>query len=65
MSKKSKLRQWCIEAYGEEFAIFYDQLASGGTVGGLVNTITVVQMIEDVKQEHSFSYKIKKLWRHN
>lgn len=48
--KKKSLRERCIEAYGEEFGRVYDALNSGQPVGGFMETYTVLDMIEKVKQ---------------
>ena len=48
--KKSSLREKCIQAYGEEFGEIYDNLNSGGTVGGFLETAIFLDMIEAVKE---------------
>lgn len=47
--KRKSLRDKCIEAYGEEFREIYDNLCMGVPVGGLEETVIILQMIEDVK----------------
>lgn len=47
--KRKSLRDKCIEAYGEEFGEIYDSLCMGIPVGGLEETVIILQMIEDVK----------------
>lgn len=47
--KRKSLRDKCIEAYGEEFGEIYDSLCEGIPVGGLKETVVILQMIEDVK----------------
>lgn len=47
--KRKSLREKCIEAYGEEFGEIYDDLGMGIPVGGFVETVIILQMIEDVK----------------
>ena len=53
MSRKDKLRQWCIDEYGIAFGILYDKLNSGGMVGGFNDTIFILEMIEEVKKKHT------------
>lgn len=53
MSKKNKLRQWCIDEYGVEFGTLYDKLNSGEAIGGFLDTIYIVEMIEKVKKKHT------------
>jgi hypothetical protein len=53
MSRKGNLRQWCIDEYGTEFGMLYDKLNSGDAVGGLLYTISIVEMIEEVKKKHT------------
>lgn len=47
--KRKSLRDKCIEAYGEEFGEIYDNLCRGIPVGGFMETIVILRMIEDVK----------------
>lgn len=47
--KRKSLRDKCIEAYGEEFGQIYDDLCSGIPVGGFIETVVILQMIENVK----------------
>lgn len=47
--KRKPLRDKCIEAYGEEFGEIYDSLCMGIPVGGFIETVIILQMIEDVK----------------
>lgn len=47
--KRKSLRDKCIEAYGEEFGEIYDALCMGIPVGGFMETVIILQMIEDVK----------------
>lgn len=47
--KRKSLHDKCIEAYGEEFGEIYDNLCRGIPVGGFMETIVILRMIEDVK----------------
>lgn len=47
--KRKSLRDKCIEAYGEEFAIIYDSLCMGIPIGGLRDTAIILQMIETIR----------------
>jgi len=47
--KRKSLRDKCIEAYGEEFGKIYDSLCNGIPVGDLIETVVILQMIENVK----------------
>lgn len=49
--KKKDLRERCIEKYGDDFAVIYDNLSSGIPVGGLEETAIVCSMIEAVRKE--------------
>ena len=47
--KRKSLRDKCIEAYGEEFGEIYDSLSCGVPIGGLMETVIILQMIEEVR----------------
>ena len=47
--KRKSLREKCIETYGEEFGQIYDDLCSGIPVGGFLETVVILQMIEEVR----------------
>lgn len=47
--KRKSLRDKCIEAYGEEFGKIYDSLCMGIPVGSLMETVIILQMIEEIK----------------
>ena len=57
--RRFNLRQACIDRYtaefgekaGQEFGRMYDTLASGGTIGGFLETACVLDMIERVKKD--------------
>ena len=48
--KKESLRDKCVAAYGEEFGEMYDAINRGETIGGFVETITFLDMLEAVKK---------------
>lgn len=52
MSRKSNLRQQCIDEYGTEFGMLYDKLNSGEPIGDFLYTISIVEMIEAVRKKH-------------
>ena len=43
------MRDKCIEAYGEKFGEIYDNICTGIPVGGFEETVIILQMIENVK----------------
>jgi len=57
--KHFDLRQACIDACtkefgedaGKEFGEMYDTLNRGGTIGGFIETVAFLDMIEKVKKE--------------
>ena len=52
MSRKDKLRQWCIDEYGIMFGIMYDKVNAGDMFGGINDTILIWEMIEEVRKKH-------------
>ena len=48
---KPDLRQLCVERYGEEFGELYDMSCRGEPIGTLMETLTVLHMIEKVRKE--------------
>lgn len=50
-TKRKFLRDKCIKAYGEEFGEIYDSLCSGVPVGGFMETVIILQMIEDIRNK--------------
>lgn len=48
---KPDLRQLCIERYGEEFGELYDASCRGESVGTLMETLVILNMIEKVRKE--------------
>ena len=61
--KRKSLRDKCIEAYGEEFGEIYDNLGMGIPVGGFAETVIILQMIEDVKNNKSWNTLTQKSWK--
>lgn len=51
--KRKSLRDKCIEAYGEEFGEIYDSLCMGVPIGGFKETVTILQMIEVIKNNRA------------
>lgn len=49
--KKKSLRERCIEAYGEEFGEIYDRLGAGEAIGSFSETLTIIAMIQAVKEQ--------------
>ena len=48
--KKPDLRAQCVEAYGEEFGEMYDAINRGETIGGFLETVMFLDMLEAVKK---------------
>lgn len=48
--KKESLRDKCVAAYGEEYGELYDALNRGETIGGFLETVVFLDMLEAVKQ---------------
>lgn len=46
------LRQACVDKYGEEFGEKYDSLCQGIPIGGFLETIGFIDMVEKVKKEN-------------
>ena len=51
--KRKSLRDKCIEVFGEEFGEIYDSLCMGVPIGGFEETIIILQMIEEVKNNRA------------
>lgn len=47
--KKKSLRDKLIEMYGEEAGIYYDKINQGIPIGGLLETVVFLQMVEEAK----------------
>ena len=50
--RKPTLRELCRQEYGDEFVEMYDALSDGEPIGGIVETIVFIEMVENVKYEH-------------
>ncbi len=48
--KKESLRDKCVAAYGEEYGELYDALNRGETIGGFLETVVFLDMLEAVEQ---------------
>ena len=48
--KKRSLLELCRERYGDDFVKLYDTLRDGIPIGNLLETITFLTMLEEVKQ---------------
>lgn len=55
--KKPTLRELCRREYGDEFVKDFDTLSSGGTIGGLVETIAFIDMVEAVKDKYKGEWR--------
>lgn len=55
--RKPTLRELCRREYGDEFVKNYDTLNEGGTIGGLVETVTFINMVEAVKDKHKGQWR--------
>ena len=57
-------RRWCIEQfgeqYGEEFVEKYDSINSGIPIGGIVETVVFLDMVETIKSELDSNRLFKK-----
>lgn len=50
--RKPSLRELCIQKYGEEFGEVYDNLCCGIPVGNITETLLILKMIENVKENY-------------
>ena len=48
--KKKTLRDELIEMYGAEAGIYYDKINQGIPIGGLLETIVFLHMVEETKK---------------
>ena len=55
--RKPTLRELCRREYGDEFARDYDTLSAGGVIGGYVETIMFVNMVEAVKEKYKDGWR--------
>lgn len=54
---KPTLRKLCWIEYGDEFIRDYDTLNNGGVIGGWAETITFINMVEDVKEKYEGEWR--------
>lgn len=55
--RKPTLRELCRREYGDEFVKDYDTLSAGGVIGGYVETITFINMVEKVKTKYKGEWR--------
>ena len=55
--RKPTLRELCRREYGDEFAQDYDTLCDGGTIGGFVETVIFLRMVEAVKEKYKGQWR--------
>ena len=55
--RKPTLRELCRREYGDEFARDYDTLCDGGTIGGFVETVIFLRMLEAVKEKYKGQWR--------
>ena len=55
--RKPTLRELCWIEYGDEFIRDYDTLNEGGVIGGYAETITFINMVEDVKEKYKGKWR--------
>ena len=48
--EKDSLRDKCVAAYGEEYGELYDAINRGEAIGGFLETVVFLDMLEAVKQ---------------
>ena len=48
--KKKTLRDKLVEMYGEEAGIYYDKINYGIPIGGLLETVVFLQMVEEARK---------------
>lgn len=61
--KKKDLRELCRERYGDEFVEMYDTINKGGTIGGFVETMVFLEMVEEVKRTTNWKLKAERTYR--
>lgn len=55
--RKPTLRELCRREYGDEFVRDYDTLCEGGAIGGFVETVTFLRMLEAVKEKYKGQWR--------
>ena len=48
--KKKTLRDKVVEMYGEEAGVYYDNLSQGIPIGGLLETVVFIDMVEEARR---------------
>lgn len=48
--KKKTLRDKLVEMYGEEAGIYHDKINDGIPIGGFLETVVFLQMVEEAKK---------------
>lgn len=48
--KKKTLRDKLVEMYGEEAGIYHDKINEGIPIGGFLETVVFLQMVEEAKK---------------
>lgn len=48
--KKKTLRDKLVEMYGEEAGIYHDKINQGIPIGGLLETVVFLQMVEEAEK---------------
>jgi len=55
--RKPTLRELCRREYGDEFAKDYDTLCDGCAIGGFVETVIFLRMLEAVKEKYKGQWR--------
>jgi len=55
--RKPTLRELCRREYGDEFVRDYDTLCDGGAIGGFVETVIFLRMLEEVKEKYKGQWR--------
>lgn len=48
--KKKTLRDKVVEMYGEEAGVYYDKTCQGIPIGGLLETVVFIDMVEEARR---------------
>lgn len=48
--KRPDLRTKCVELYGKKFGKIYDAINQGIPVGGFIETVVYLEMVEEVRR---------------
>lgn len=49
--KKKSLREVCQEMYGDDIVTFYDMINEGTPIGGFVETVVFLEMVEEARKK--------------